>query len=789
MNSSWKQVPVTLSRGLRLFDVTMIGIGAMIGAGIFGLTGIAAGKAGPVGLLVAFALNGVVTLMTGLSYAELGSAIPAAGGGYRFVREGMSRFWGFSAGWISWFSNSVACSLYAVIFGAFFIELLRVFGIKFAQQILFLNLSGVQLAEKVVTVAVVLLFIAINVRGASETGTVGNFITSFKIIVLVVLVIAGLVMMFGTDTNWIENFMNPPPADGSYLGGPFPNGIGGVFLAMGLTFVAFEGYEIIAQSGEELIKPRRNLPRAIFYSIGITVTIYLLVAFVSIGALTQDSGLPNWLYLGNEGDKAMIRTAEAILPYGIGGFIMILGGLASTTSALNATIYSSSRVSFAMGRGNDLPHIFGRIHPRNRTPDIAIYTSGGLIILFAVLLPIQDVASGASLTFLILFLLVNISLIQLRKNRPKLGRAFRVPLVPWLPILAIIVQAMLALALFNLSWVAWASVLSWFLVGSLVYQNVRKRREVALEADTILLEETIAKRPFSILLPVALPAQARQLARIAAAIAYQNDGEIFALHVVRVPRQLGLGDGRAFLKQSRPLLEEVITVGQEYDVPVRTQLRLGRNISASIMAAAHERNVELVLLGWPGTTDSAGSAYGNIIDLISTRPPTDLAVVRLVRIGMPTKILVPVIRNRNSKLALALALSQAGYAAENCETEAKIVALHLVPAEMNGRATENRRHKLIDELSLDTTAIELRIMASQNVVKDILTISEDFDEIVIGAPEERLLEQQLFGSVPQKIAEDAQVNVIMVKRHDPIKHGLIGRWFGGVPVKKSYGQD
>ena len=778
MNSSWKQVPVTLSRGLSLVDVTMIGVGAMIGAGIFGLTGIAAGKAGPAGLLIAFALNGLVTLMTGLSYAELGAAIPAAGGGYSFVREGLSRFWGFSAGWISWFSNSVACSLYAVIFGSFFVELLGSFGIKFSEEILLLNMSGVQWAEKVITIVIVLIFIGINTRGASETGAVGNIITTFKIIVLMFLVIAGLGVMFGSNSGWMINFQNPAPANGSYVGGAIPYGISGIFLAMGLTFVAFEGYEIIAQSGEELVDPKRNLPRAIFYSIGITVIVYLLVAFVAIGALIQDLGLPNWLFLEIEGEKAMIRTAESIIPFGIGAFIMILGGLASTTSALNATIYSSSRVSFAMGRGNDLPQFFGRIHPQNRTPHIAIYTSGALIIFFAALLPIQDVASGASLTFLLLFLLVNISLLQLRKKRPDLERPFRVPLVPWLPIFSILVQAGLALALFNVSWIAWVSVIAWFGIGIIVYKTLERHREDDMEADTILLEETIAKRSFSIMLPVALPAQARQLARIAAAIAHSNDGEIFALHVVRVPPQLGLGDGRAFLKQARPLLEEVITVGQEYEVPVRTQLRLGRNVSWSIMAAAHERDVELILLGWPGTTNSSGSAYGSVIDLISAHPPTDLAVVRLVRIGLPTRILVPVIRNRNSKLALTLARSQARYTEKKTGGEVQITALHLVPPDMSERATETRRQKLIDELNLDTSIVELQVLPSQNLVQDILAAATDFDEIVIGAPEERLLEQQLFGSVPQKVAENSQVNVIMVKRHDPIKHGLVGRLDG-----------
>ena len=108
---------------------------------------------------------------------------------------------------------------------------------------------------------------------------------------------------------------------------------------------------------------------------------------------------------------------------------------------------------------------------------------------------------------------------------------------------------------------------------------------------------------------------------------------------------------------------------------------------------------------------------------------------------------------------------------------------------MTGKAIETRREKLIENLELEGLPVDLQIQPSTNVVTDILAYSEDFDEIVIGAPEERLLEQKLFGSVPQKVAEEAIVNVIMVKRHDPIKHGIVGKWIGRVPVRKSYGQD
>ncbi|MEW6716268.1 MAG: amino acid permease [Chloroflexota bacterium] len=767
MTTTSKRMSVSLSRGLGLFDVTMIGVGAMIGAGIFGLTGIAAGKAGSGGLLLAFFLNGIVTSLTGLTYAELGAAIPEAGGGYIFVRRGMSRFWGFFAGWISWFSNSVACSLYSVIFGAFFVELLGMVGFHFSSEPVLFGLSGFQIAEKIVTLSVIALFTWINIRGATETGTVGNIITTFKIIVLLSLVVFGLIAMMNMP-NWSINFQDP---------GPFPNGLSGVLLAMGLTFVAFEGYEIIAQSGEELVSPQKNVPRAIFLSIAITVAIYLLVAFVSIGALVQDSGLPNWMYLGQESEKAMIRTANAIMPYG--ALIMIIGGLASTTSALNATIYSSSRVSYAMGRGGDLPPLFGRVHRRNRTPYIAIFLSGVLIVFMATLLPIEDVAGGASLTFLILFLMANLSLIRLRKKEPNLHRAFRAPLVPWLPYLTVALQGLLAIMLFYLSWVAWLATVLWMSLGVMVFFRLGAREEAEKAADTILLEETIAKRRYSLLLPVASTPEARQLARLAAPLALQNEGEIFTLHVIKVPQQLGLSDGRDFLKYKRPLLEEVISIGKEYDVPVRTQLRLGRDIPQSIMSAAQERDADLILLGWPGHTESSGSAFGTIIDVISANPPCDLAVVRFVRGGPPKRILVPVVKNENTQLALWIALSQADFVNMKGDGGAQVVAVHFVPADTDEGTISTIWQELREELALLNVPIDLRVVRGMDddLVENILMYSEDFDEIVIGAADEGLLEQTLFGSIPQRVAEHAVVNVIMVKRYSPLKHGILGRWF------------
>ncbi|MGH2544767.1 MAG: amino acid permease, partial [Ardenticatenaceae bacterium] len=569
---------ISLARDLGLLDITMIGVGAMIGAGIFVLTAIAAGHAGP-GLILAFFLNGVVALIIGSAYAELGSCFPEAGGGYLWVKQGMSDVFGFLSGWMSWFAHAVACSLYALAFGSFAAELLRLgFG-----ELPYRDWLAVGIG-----VAVALLFTLINFRGSSETGLVGNIITSIKVFILLVLVGFGLVEVFG----------NPQPLD-PYE--PFlPEGLLGVFVAMGLTFIAFEGYEIIAQSGEEVKEPARNIPLAIFWSIIIAVTIYLLVAFAVLGAVTPPAGLPVYEFIGGLGELGVAEAAGQFMPYG--KVILLLAGLASTMSALNATIYSSSRVSFAMGRDGNLPPLFGRIHPITRTPHYAVFISGALIILMAITLPIQDVAASADIMFLLLFMMVCYTVITLRERRPDLDRTFIVPFFPYLPWLGIILCILLSLTLFELSPIAWYTTLLWIGAGLLLYfgYSVKQQERMVAGERPILLEEVVAVKEHSVMVPVSDVGQAHSLGQLGSVLAAAHDGEMFALHVLRVPRALGMSEGRLFLRQGRGVLEAAIEEGKAHGVPVRTMLRLGRNVAHTIMDTARERNANLILLGWPG---------------------------------------------------------------------------------------------------------------------------------------------------------------------------------------------
>jgi amino acid transporter/nucleotide-binding universal stress UspA family protein len=748
-------VKITLTRDLGLFDITMIGVGAMIGAGIFVLTGIAAGHAGPA-LLLAFFLNGLVALFTATSYAELGAALPGAGGGYVWAREGLTPYFGFLGGWMSWFAQAVACSLYSLGFGSFAARLLGM------AHVVPFGLPEHTLAL-ILAVSAAALFTYINYRGAAETGKVGNILTMTKVAILGVLVLFGLKAL-ANRPDWAAEFV------------PFlPNGIGGVLAAMGLTAIAFEGYEIVAQSGEEVMNPGRNVPRAIFLAIAVVVTIYLAVAFALLGAMQTPDGSPTWRFLGAHAEQAVVQAADRLMPYGT--IALLIGGLMSTLSALNATLYSSSRVSFAMGRNRDLPDVFGQIHPARHTPHWAVFFSGALVILMAMLLPIEDVASAADIMFMLLFTMVNVSAITLRWRQPNLYRPFKAPLMPLLPLLGIVSQLVLSVYLFNLSPIAWYATLMWIGLGSLFYVAYAARAEAMPEPVRVIHEEIVAVAEYSVLIPVADAEQARLLGILGSAVAHDREGEVFALHVVRVPRPLSITDGRFFLKQGKPILETVIEEASRRDVPAHTMIRLGRTVASAILETTRDRGTDLMMLSWPGYTRTPEAAFGSVIDLIAKNPPCDLAVVRFRKREPPRCILVATAGGPHAGLAIELAISQARQFEAESGEPGMITLLHVVTDEADPVAWARAERLLSDVASHYDYPLERRVAYAPDVVTGILREAETCNLLMIGAAGERLFEQRIFGSIPERVARETTKTVIMTKRYWRLK-SLLGRVTG-----------
>lgn len=417
----------------------MAGIAGMIGGAIFVLTGPAIGLAGSA-VIIAFAINGVITLITAMVYAELGSAIPEAGGGYQWIREGLPRPNAFISGWMAWFAHIVAGSLYAVGFGAFAYSLFQISGVLPDQPLL-----GVFPYDKLIAVASVAAFTYVNVKGTSETGKAGTVVTFAQLGTIVVILGFGF-WSLQYNPNW----------EAEFAAQLIPLGLTGLVAAMGLTFIAFEGYEIIVQTGEEVKNPKRNIPKAIFISLGVVVALYCLMGFVAVAAAQAPAGEQAWQFIGRNGELGITKVVDQFMPYG--AFVVLAGGIVSTLAALNATTFSSSRVALAMGRNYNLPHAPSSIHPVNRTPYVAAMVSGIIMAVMAYTQPLADIALAAGVVFLLLFTQINIAAITIRRiYGDKLTYGYKVPLFPAIPIAGIFLNGL-------------AEVLSRF--GAAVVKNV-----------------------------------------------------------------------------------------------------------------------------------------------------------------------------------------------------------------------------------------------------------------------------------------------------------------------------
>jgi amino acid transporter/nucleotide-binding universal stress UspA family protein len=726
---------VRLSRELKLLDITMIGVGAMIGAGIFVLTGIAAGVAGPA-LLVVFLLNGFVALLTAMAYAELGSAFHDAGGGYLWVKTSLPDPNGFLSGWMSWFAHAVACSLYALGFGAYFRLLLTAVGVPPFHL-------GFMTLEKWLAVLTCVVFAYINFRGAAETGKAGNVVTVSKVVVIGAFIALGL-MVLGRRPDWHAAFQ------------PFfTRGWGGVFAAMGLTFIAFEGYEIIAQTSEEVENPKRNVPRAIFLSLLIVIPIYLLVAFVAIGAVQPPAGMRIAEYLGSEKEIALVRAADQFLAGG--GFVILVGGLLSTLSALNATIYSSSRVAFAMARDANLPTALSAVHPRRATPHNAILASAVIVIGMAVLLPIEDVAAAADIMFLLLFVQVNVAVIRLRRRRPDLDRGFKVPLMPLTPIIAIGTMLFLAVFLFTHYPMAWVAAGVWIAGGAGVYYGYARTRE-AVHLKRAEWMERIERKQYRVLVAVSSPRTVESLMEVAVAIARPHNGEVVAVSVAEVPEGAALATGEQLVDRLDPVLRQAVSYAEQRGIRAWPIVEVARRVSHGIVEAAREEECNFLVIGQPVAHSFFERIVVSIVERVLQDAPSQVGIVfGTVRPEAVKRIVVPITRGANPKLAAELAPKLGGWFG------APVKAVTVVPADLSAAEGEALVSDARATLAAAGYTDELEVLRRREVGHGLAQALRRDDLVLIGAPSAGPVASLLGLTVPAEIATRRRVPVVVVR--------------------------
>jgi APA family basic amino acid/polyamine antiporter len=398
---------VGLKRTLNLLDATSVGVGAIIGAGIFVVLGVAIGYAGPA-VIISIIIAGIVASFTAFSFAELGSAIPKEGGSYTYAYELISPFGAFIVGCLWLFAQIVAGAAISLGFASYFVAIFPIFSFK------------------IVAVVAALTLTCLNLVGIKQSTTVNNILVIIKIVVL------GLFIGFGIFQFQPQNFSQFSP-----------NGLFGILQGAGFIFFAYLGFGRIATLGEEVKNPERNLPLSVLIALIVSIVMYVLTGLTA-------TGLQDYRILAQSGSPIAAAASAT------GNFTLVaavsVGALIATASVLLTNLIGSSRVAFAMARNDQLPKSIARVSLKFGTPYISVLAMGALLTILAFALDLKQTVAITSFAILVTHLTVNLSAIRLRKKISAPAK-FKIPYYPLIPSLGIISCILLMFSLPQESWI------------------------------------------------------------------------------------------------------------------------------------------------------------------------------------------------------------------------------------------------------------------------------------------------------------------------------------------------
>ena len=457
---------VPLKRVLGAVDLTLLGIGAIIGTGIFVLTGqAAAAHAGPA-VVLSMIIAGIASALAALCYAEFASSVPVAGSAYTYGYATLGELVAWIIGWDLVLEYALGAATVAVGWSGYVVSFLADAGIPFPPLLSAAPGTAVLLADGTTVTALFNLpailiataATALLVIGIQESARVNAVIVVIK--VAVVLLIIGLGGMFVTADHWRPFIPANTGAFGEY-------GWSGVLRGAGVIFFAYIGFDAVSTAAQEARNPQRDMPRGIIGSLIICTVLYVLVSGVMVGLVPyQQLGVPAPMAVAV--DSARVQAAGTswqplldLMP-----FVVKLGAIMGLSSTIIVQMMAQPRVFFAMSRDGLLPAWASRIHPRFRTPHLTTLLTGAIVIVASGFTPIGVLGELVSIGTLFAFVIVSIGVIILRRTRPDLERPFRTPLVPALPIASAVVSFLLMLAL---PWSTWERLIVWMVLGLVIY--------------------------------------------------------------------------------------------------------------------------------------------------------------------------------------------------------------------------------------------------------------------------------------------------------------------------------
>lgn len=435
-----------LKRVLGSGGLLLMGIGAIIGAGIFILTGIASANYSGPALVISFMISGAACLFTALCYAEFATMVPVAGSAYTYSYVTLGEIWAWIIGWDLILEYLVIVAAVSVGWSGYVVNLLMALGLYLPPALINpLGISG-----GIINLPAVLIIASITallVKGARESSNFNAVIVTVKVAVILIFIMIGV------------NYINP----GNYT--PFmPYGWIGVFKGAAIIFFAYIGFDAITTAAEEVKKPQRTIPLAIVGSLVISSILYIAVAAVLNGMVP---------YLEFKTTAAPVAYALERVGIRWADMIVSVGALCGITSVLLVNMFGQTRIFFAMSRDGLLPKTFSKVHKNFKTPINGIILVGAVAAVLAAFLPLTDIVELVNIGTLAAFTLVSAAVIVLRRQRPDIERPFKCPLVPLVPAAAVVFCLFL---ITQLPTVTHLRFVVWLLIGLAVYYFYGRRR-------------------------------------------------------------------------------------------------------------------------------------------------------------------------------------------------------------------------------------------------------------------------------------------------------------------------
>jgi APA family basic amino acid/polyamine antiporter len=428
-----------LQKAMGAFDLTMLGVGAVIGTGIFVMTGIvAANNAGPA-IMLSFVLSGIACAFAALCYAEFASMIPASGSAYTYSYTVFGEVFAWILGWDLILEYGLACSVVASGWSAYFQELMKGFGLNLPTAISAAFNPGNGTYVDVMATVIVLLLSIVLLTGVKQSTRINDIVVLIKIGVVLLFVVVGA--FYVKPSNWTP-FM--------------PFGFSGVIKGAATAFLAYIGFDAVSSASEEVRRPQRDMPIGILSSLGVCMVLYIAVSVVLTGMVPYTKL--------NVGDPVAFALRFVHQDW-VAGFVS-LGAILGITTVLFVMMYGQTRLFFAISRDGLLPKSIAKLTKKSKTPVFSILLTWAMATVFSALIPLDELAELVNIGTLFAFIVVSIGVVVLRVKRPDIKRNFKVPFVHVIPFLAVLSCGFLML---NLSGQTWIRFLIWFVIGLVIY--------------------------------------------------------------------------------------------------------------------------------------------------------------------------------------------------------------------------------------------------------------------------------------------------------------------------------